>query len=446
MKLNPELLRYSWLEFSTHRLIAMPVVIGMILYLCSQSTPPEEIIASAAQSIFVLLIGLWGGHKAAEAVIDEVNESTWDFQRLSSLSPASLTIGKLLGSPSYCWYGGCMALIAYIWVIFQSVSAYYLLCNVLLLVVSGLICHASALLSSLQAVQVRTQARGKMRVVGHQILGILVGSSFLMGLIPQREVWRIMASNNTVYPQVQWYGATYELTGFIACLAVIVLFWLLAGVYWQMRAQLKMRTGPWLWAAFVLFVMAYMAGFSNFDEFAPNMPATMPLIGFSVAMVSLYLMVFLEPWSGVYYRKLLDSWKNRNKAALMNLFPRWVVSLLFAVIAAILVVVMADKPVISMAVLACLAFAVRDIALLHYFTLQPGTRRATAAALFYLAVLYFLIPSLLGVLHLVDLLPLFMPVPHTLQVGTAVLSLLSASTQAAFLLLLTFRRWKQYWQ
>ena len=105
MRINPEIRRNIWLEFSLHRAIAMPLVLGVVFYIASQTfsgIPPYRNLASASGLVFFLLVKVWGGHKAAESVIDEVNDNTWDFQKLSALSPWSLTFGKLFGSTIYC--------------------------------------------------------------------------------------------------------------------------------------------------------------------------------------------------------------------------------------------------------------------------------------------------------------------------------------------------------
>src|SRR6201999_1389879 len=94
-----------------HRAIAMPIVLGVIFYIASQLYlgSKESEVGSATTGIFFLLVKIWGGHKAADSVLDEVNDNTWDFQKLSALSPWSLAFGKLFGSSIYCWYGGLIA-------------------------------------------------------------------------------------------------------------------------------------------------------------------------------------------------------------------------------------------------------------------------------------------------------------------------------------------------
>src|SRR4051812_6191928 len=117
LQLNSEIRRNLWLEFSAHRLIAMPVGLSLIFYVADKldeskglaAHNPHASLAITAGTLYFLLVKIWGGHKAAEAVIEEVNDNTWDFQKLSALSPAQLTLGKLFGGTSYSWYGGLMA-------------------------------------------------------------------------------------------------------------------------------------------------------------------------------------------------------------------------------------------------------------------------------------------------------------------------------------------------
>ena len=104
--MNPELRRNLWLELSMHRLVAMPVVLVLVLALISaRSSDPWPAVFDAALWILVLVLHLWGGRNAAEAVTEEVRDRTWDWQRLSSLVPWQMTWGKLFGATAYSWYG-----------------------------------------------------------------------------------------------------------------------------------------------------------------------------------------------------------------------------------------------------------------------------------------------------------------------------------------------------
>jgi len=446
--INPELQRYTWLEFSWQRLIAMPLVIGIIFYLVSQGKEPAQNMAVTAQTIFMVLVGLWGGHKVAESVIDEVNDNTWDFQRLSSLTPWSITWGKLIGSPIYCWYGAVIALVMYTWHSSEFLPEYFLLCNTVLLLTAGFICHALALLSSMQAVQMKLAARGRMRVIGHHIIGMGFGLYFISYL---KSYWEVNSDKrymtNYLFRKITWYGEQYDLTGFVTVFSIIVLAWLVSGAYWQMRMQLRMRTGPWLWMAFSLFMLWFIAGFSWDSERMFHLYGTGALASYAMALFFLYAMVFMEPWNGVSYRRLINHWKTRNYKDFANNFPRWIVSLALVVLTMIGVFFTTNHDLVVKTALALTAFAIRDIALLHYFMLAPNNKRATAATMFYLAILYVLLPLLFTALHMQDVTPMFLPLSDDIvRHGNMVLSILSAIVQSTILIVLALKRWKKHWR
>lgn len=438
---NPELRRYGWLEFSPHRLIAMPVVLGLILFIALQpegDNHAEMAVSHTFGTIFFVLIGLWGGYKAAEAVIEEINDNTWDFQRLSSLSPWQLTIGKLLGSTAYCWYGALMAFAAHVWANTALLPGVYVVYNAALLLCGGLICHAFALLSSLQAAQQRTASRTKMRVIVHHILGLIVGWTFASF---RMEPWMLESSGDF---SVVWYGENYDLTIFMTGFAAIILLWLVAGIYWQMRAQLRMRSGPWLWTGFVLFLMLFATGF-EVELLRRNVVHFGPSAAFGAGLMCCYLMTFLEPWSGLGYRRILDSWKKRNVANVANAFPRWLATFALVFLAAVWIALgNIDTPMLGLTLFSLLAFAARDIALLHFFKFNPESRRATTATLFYLGILYILIPMLLSVLDYKGLAKLF--VPMATDVGGIQTALMSGLLQAGIAGIFAWRRWQRYWR
>lgn len=93
--MNPELRRNLWLEFSLHRLIGMPAVLALLFALFgSFGGAWRERVFTAALWGFVILAHFWGTRQASAAVTDEVRDRTWDWQRLSALSPWQMTWGK----------------------------------------------------------------------------------------------------------------------------------------------------------------------------------------------------------------------------------------------------------------------------------------------------------------------------------------------------------------
>ena len=87
MALNPELRRYCWLELTPHRLIATPIIIGLIVALVSASGGIETAgLATLGLAGFGVCAALAGGYFAVSAVTEEVRERTWDAQRIDRKS------------------------------------------------------------------------------------------------------------------------------------------------------------------------------------------------------------------------------------------------------------------------------------------------------------------------------------------------------------------------
>lgn len=91
--MNPELRRNLWLEFSLHRVLAMPAVTAItavLIVAVSASSALENLAASAAFG-FAALVLLWGTQLAGASVIEEARARTWDAQRMSAIAPWAMT-------------------------------------------------------------------------------------------------------------------------------------------------------------------------------------------------------------------------------------------------------------------------------------------------------------------------------------------------------------------
>ena len=114
--MNPELRRNLWLEITAHRLLAMPAVLGLAFLVLAALDKPGAVenVSLLALTGFGLLAGLWGSRLAANSIIDEMIDKTWDWQRLSTLTPWTMTWGKLVGSTAFAWYGSLICLAVFL--------------------------------------------------------------------------------------------------------------------------------------------------------------------------------------------------------------------------------------------------------------------------------------------------------------------------------------------
>ena len=108
--MNPELKRNVLIEITPQRLIAMPLILGLIFTAvwASEGMPGVVTVSGFA---FWLLIFLWGTRKAAGAFDSELTNNTWDGQRLSALTAGQIFTGKLFGSASFVLYGALISLL-----------------------------------------------------------------------------------------------------------------------------------------------------------------------------------------------------------------------------------------------------------------------------------------------------------------------------------------------
>mgnify|MGYP001764379693 CR=1 FL=1 len=87
----PELRRNLWLEFTPHRLIVTPVVLAALFYLAYLSGGILS-VQSMSFYVFIFFTYLWGIRSASEALCDEINQKTWDWQSALLCHPPPLDL------------------------------------------------------------------------------------------------------------------------------------------------------------------------------------------------------------------------------------------------------------------------------------------------------------------------------------------------------------------
>jgi len=101
---NPEFERNLWLEAAPRRVLGAGVILALIYgaaALVAKSGDPHVLIAAcgiAGMVIFVASGLIWAGWAAGASILDEIRGRTWEFQRLSALTPWAMTWGKLFGA------------------------------------------------------------------------------------------------------------------------------------------------------------------------------------------------------------------------------------------------------------------------------------------------------------------------------------------------------------
>jgi len=431
---NPELRRNLWLEFSTHRVIAAPVVIGLIalLFLASDGKEVLHNIAMAAAFGYVAVVLLWGTKLAGDSVIEEARDRTWDAQRMSSITPWRMTWGKLLGAPSFAWYTGGILLV--IFVTAGSTMDMPVLRQALLMLCGAIMMHAMALNGSVLAARKGVSRRGAGTILIVILAFLWLGTG--LRLLDDME------------KTVAWWGLSISRLNFSLYSALAFGAWAVLGAYRSMCNELEIRTTPWALPAFMLFTAAYFAGFPLREiHGAGSVRAFFGVmaVGVIVAMVLSYSLLFAEKSGATEWQRLRARVVARQWRRALQEMPLWLVALTVGVCMAFAASVTGGSGSgrllhqIGAAPVALMLFAIRDAAIFQFFALARQPRRVEAATLFYLILLYGLLPGLLKAFG-ADAVANFILPPLS---GNLTFSAAVMAVQAALAMALAVTRWRR---
>jgi hypothetical protein len=444
--MNPEFLRNLWIELGLPRLIVAPLVIGA-LFLLAWYVGGKDIdrVAQAALWLYYAIMLLWGTRRAAASLGEEIANRTWDSQRMSALGPWSMAWGKLFGATSYVWYCAliCLAVLALEgdqpWQVF------------LLHPIAGATALAVSLLTVLLQ-RGRARAGGRSSSLIAQLLGIVAGvllSPAGPGLL---HLGRIEVSF-----MVDWYGLEARPNEFFLAAAAGFLVWALFGVYRALCADLQKPVWPWAWILFSIYTIAFFAGFP--DASARTMGIDGLVVAVPVAAVLYYVAIFADNKDSVRYRWFLLSLKSGDLARAARLMPLWLPSLPLMAGLVLALGLRTDQgdptriqplfhdflqiadvsvlPATAWAVAAIL-FALRDLLILLFLNFGKRARNPDLAALIYLAILYWVIPGILGFLGSGWMKAVFLPWPlegPAIAIGIPL-------AEVVLMAVLTWRRWR----
>jgi hypothetical protein len=424
---NPELARNLWLEITPHRLIAMPAILGLLFVAATafEREQPALAVAYTGLGAFIVLTVVWGARLAANSILDELAERTWDWQRLSTLTPWAMTWGKLFGATAFAWYGGLIGLCTFLLTV-PAGKVHEPVRLALLLVGIAVMLHAAAIAAALH-VALRTAA-GMRRSMG--VVTLLAA----LYVLP-----KAMILSDSKVP-VQWYGHPFEGAAFVLASAAVFALWSVFGAWRAMCARLAVRTTPIAWAMFTLFLGAYAAGFAAPSGQAPSRVALLGS-GAMVALAMTYAMLFTEGAGPAVVRALeravqLGAWRR-----VAETMPCWAVSWCLALLCALGLALGGPDATAragqELPALPLVFLVLRDAGILMFFQAAPKPRRAEGTAFVYLVVLYAVLPGTLYAFGLDPLARLLLPAAPD---GHALALAVTALAQAAFAWWLATRR------
>jgi hypothetical protein len=453
LKINPEFARNITLEFSLQRLVIMPLVLILLSMLIIFNVHEEtyHVLHYSAMGVYVFITMVWGLKSASEAVLDEYNDKTWDWQRMTVIGPWKLAWGKLFGSTIYQWYGGLICMVIFFITSVDFTEPGNEIELGIILIAGAITMHGIMILYSLMLMR-KGDGRAKIRSTRVFIIGLLIISlcwrPFTSGL---------MNSFGNRF-DVSWYGISGK--GDVSLISILFYgSWVIAGLYRCMRAELQYSDKPKYWAVFlatnIVFTFGYVAGTVGLG-LAGKIAATL-MICFSEMLIFVYILGITEPKDVVNFSLILENFRKKNYDPVLRNTPLWPVTFVLTVISGLFAVIFillslhepsqefnwfdlnfqALGPLkIVMLFIAIICFMVRDFSILLLLNFSQRSRHADGAMVLYLAILYALLPALASK---TDIGVVFYPAVH----GDAFIMALVPFIEAAIAGVFLVRRWKE---
>lgn len=394
--MSAELRRNLWLELSPVRLAIIPLLLALIFWGVGSvdNTVDYRTLSWTALILFTLICTLWGAQLATSSITEEAHAQTWDWQRLSSQSPAELMTGKLLGSTVLAWYGGAWCLAAY--VVFSVMGGQLPRVSWLCLSIAGAIfVHAGSMLMTLGIPPDQRPVHQQKRGMGAlRLLIIVIALQSIIGLGTQ------LYESSAV---TKWYGFKISRLPFMAGSTIFWAAWAVYGCTQRLSTLLRCPTTPAPWLVFVVWGMFYFAGFTHGLGLAEgvNSPGVIPLsnyYGLTAYFVALSLTVLLvlhEDKSPIQWRQWLAALGNRQYRLAWQRTPRWIATLA-PVFAALSYAILDTQELSPWLLVSPLLLLLRDSAVLYSLFWTPSRARPELAFLIYLLLVYLLLPYLLS--------------------------------------------------
>jgi hypothetical protein len=209
------------------------------------------------------------------------------------------------------------------------------------------------------------------------------------------------------------------------------------------------RTTPWAYAVFNVFLTVYLAGFwrAADPDSASGLNALLAC-GLIVTASLTYLQLFSEPTGVIVFRRIQVRFDRGELRRALEESPCWPVSFALAAIVSALIALFLDvrwtegHPLHRLSVAAIPAFFLlaRDAAMYLVFAFARRPRRVEAVAIFYMGLLYGIVPGVLYAAQMDALAELVLP-PVFTSPGKATVV---AAVQALIATGLAVWRWRAY--
>lgn len=399
---TPEFHRQIWTKCPPFKMVAAPLLLLVMWGIATGDLGiglrMNDALKIGIFYLFVLVVMVWGSYEASTAMDEEIRSRTWDYQKVSAISPLQLVFGKIFGSTAYVWYVGLMCMAVYrttfdvplrpeIYAMFYMLAA-------------GVAGHLVAFLFSMSSFAARAR-HGAVKGGGAGIFPCIAG--IIVSFYMTRAYAMNALQTGIPYSYLKWYNEYFDGLESTACGLTFFIFWAAVGCYRMVRAELMYRMWPWVWMVFVPSVTIAISGiFARspaylLGEFKPVNLIPPALCAFCVCFTLGYATLLAESSDRRKYERLGASLRARAWGRAFENTPLWITTLPYVAFTGALLVglcLMSQQFASAQfgpAAVAALLFAARDGFAVH--TLHNTLRKRAAFAVpLYFVLVYAVLP------------------------------------------------------
>lgn len=401
---NPEFQRQLWLNWRPAQLGWSLLLTALLLATPLALVDPKDrghvLLVSALLGLWIAACGL-GSVLAGRSLNEEARQHTWDWQRLSALTPWQMAWGKLLGAPLTAWlYVLWCTLALLIALAGEPARLLWGMHAVLQAVLCGLALQAWSMHSVLMGWGPQERPAHRIRTLLLPVLLLLV----LPGPLLSR-LTRQMFQEDT--DTLLWWSLSLGSRGMVYLFGAVLLGLGLLALWRQLCTRLDVRTLPWAWPLGLCVAGLALGGLdmSGLQPYGAGRPGATSFLAWTTWLAlagTVYVCLNgmdegLRSWRQVQWCLRQRRWR-----AALEALPLWPVSWLLALVAGGLWLLWPQSQAQALpgsAQLALLATAqlLRDAAVATGFALLAGRIKSPLAAF---AITWLLINAVLPLLVL----------------------------------------------
>ena len=372
---------------------------------------------------FAVFTTIWGMFAVSNAVISELRNRTWVYQKMSAIRAFDMCVGKLFGPTLFQWLlGGIFITVTLISIFAFEKGQAEAFISVINLILATLLLHASAMVLSLLAIRRNDYATDTGNIKSAPMI-------VFMAIVVVQAMKALAMEDNSNFA---WYGMQINPVVFNLVSLSAFMLWSMMAYYRNMREELQYHNKPYYWVAFNGFLLLFYGGLVFGGELDKGMEVFNAYfaVSFAVLLVATLLALFLEPINVISYNALLQKMKAKKWSKVFDDSPLWMISAAFSFVVCLLLCASlftqfgtGPSEKISnffLIPLVAFLFLVKSLLVNLYLHLAQ-VKRANFIWFLYMALWYGLLPTLFGFEYG---LFIFYPI-HVVMSGVAVVIYIS---------------------